>query len=76
MAPGGAPRRATEGRAAVDGGALRFALRSALRAPQGCARCPAIDPKFMKTKTQKGAVSNEVSKGTFLTRFDISSKSD
>src|SRR5207245_951790 len=42
--------------------------RSALRAPQGCAPGKANDPD--KSRTGKGATSNEVRKGTFLKRFD------
>src|SRR5437899_4876395 len=46
--------------------------RSALRAPQGCAPGKANDPD--KSRTGKGATSNEVRKGTFLKRFDRPSK--
>jgi len=44
--------------------------RSALRAPQGYAPGQANDEKTTRTKTKKGDISNEVAKGTFLTRFD------
>jgi hypothetical protein len=44
--------------------------RSALRAPQGYAEGRADDEEKNKNQKQKGDISNEVTKGTFLKSFD------